>query len=231
MEEHILYKNVLYQMFILCNTKRMNYLALTVKQLKDMYTKRQMSALQIARALDCSPNKINYWLAQYNIKKRTISEAVYVSYNPDGDPFLVKNRLTKRDVFLKGLGLGLYWGEGTKANKSSIRLGNTDPYLIKAFIIFLEEIYGIPKSRLQFGLQVFNDMDDKKALKFWRNHLNVSKNQFQKVIITPARSLGTYRNKTKYGVLTIYFNNVKLRKIIGEEIEQLKNKSLGSSVG
>jgi hypothetical protein len=33
---------------------------------------------------------------------------------------------------------------------------------------------------------------------------------------------GTYRNKTKHGVLTVYFSNTKLRDIIMDAIEELR---------
>jgi len=42
----------------------------------------------------------------------------------------------------------------------------------------------------------------------------INKNQFFKVITTPARSSGTYREKSKWGVLTVYFSNMKLKKLL-----------------
>ena len=124
---------------------------------------------------------------------------------------------------LFGLGVGLYWGEGTKSNKHCVRLGNTDPRLIKAFIRFLIRIGGIKKDKLRFGLQVFSDMSPKQALEFWQREIDMPRGQFfPKVVVTPARSLGTYRNKTKHGVLTIYYGNKKLRDILCQMIEDVK---------
>ena len=87
---------------------------------------------------------------------------------------------------------------------------------------FLYRIYGVPKSKLRFGLQIFSDIKGKEALEFWTKQLHVKLSQFQKVVITPARGIGTYKNKMKYGVLTVYFHNVKLKRILIEEIEKLK---------
>lgn len=120
-----------------------------------------------------------------------------------------------------GLGIGLYWGEGNKSNKLSVRIGNTDPRLIKAFIRFLEQICGIHPHKLKFGLQIFSDMAPDAALQFWQKELNVLPTQFQKVVVTPARGIGTYRNKTKHGVLTVYYNNRKLRDIICNMVENI----------
>ncbi|MBI4032914.1 MAG: hypothetical protein HY377_00095, partial [Candidatus Blackburnbacteria bacterium] len=51
---------------------------------------------------------------KHRIKRREWSEATYVYSNPDGDPFRLARKLTLSELFLKGLGLGLFWGEGTK---------------------------------------------------------------------------------------------------------------------
>ena len=62
---------------------------------------------------------------------------MYIRYNPKGDPFAFKLPKNGADWKLFGLGIGLYWGEGNKRNKNSIRLGNVDPRLIRAYMLFL----------------------------------------------------------------------------------------------
>lgn len=171
---------------------------------------------EISNKTSWSYRRVTYWMNKYNIPRRTQSEATYVKRNPKGDPFKIKNKLTPEEMELKGLGLGLYWGEGTKKDKCSIRLGNSDPKLIKKFIEFLIKIYGIQIKKLKFGLQIFNDTDPHKALKFWADSLKAKLEQFQKVVITPSRGLGTYKKKTEYGVLTVYYHNKKLRDIINK---------------
>lgn len=186
-------------------------------QLESLYIEKGKSAFEISKDLRCSEHKINYWLCRYNIPKRSIADAMYKKNNPNGDPFKIKEIKALKDAKLYGLGLGLYWGEGNKKNKNSIRLGNTDPSIIRRFIEFLIKILGIKKSKLKFGLQIFSDISKKKALNFWLKELssfNVSTSQFFKVTITPSRSIGNYREKSKYGVITVHFSNTKLKKII-----------------
>jgi len=170
--------------------------------------------MDIALGLGCSVHKVTYWMDRHQIKRRSISEAVYQKHNPNGDPFTIKPITTKADAELLGLGLGLYWGEGTKANKHSVRLGNTDPELIKAFMRFLIELFGVSKDRLRFGLQIFSDTDPDEALEFWLRKLNVEASQFGKIVVTISGSIGTYRHKNMRGVVTVYFHNKKLRDII-----------------
>lgn len=186
------------------------------------YIDKKMSAADIAHSFKCSEQMVNYWLKKYNIPKRSISDAMYLKHNPKGDPFKIKKPATMKEAELFGLGVGLYWGEGTKSNKTSVRLGNTDPYLVKHFILFLDKICGIKRKKLKFGLQVFSDMRPNQARSFWQRAINAHRDQFQKVIVTPARSIGTYRQKTRHGVLTIYYNNKKLRDILCSFIDELK---------
>ena len=191
--------------------------------LLELYIVEKKSANQIAQILQCSATKVNYWLTKYSIPKRSISESVYIKSNPNGDPFKKSINNSSTDWFLYGLGLGLFWGEGNKMNKNSVRLGNTDPGLIKFFLMFLRHCYQIDLEKLRFGLQVFSDVDPKIAKNFWVKELAVSKSQFQKVVVTQNRAVGTYRHKNKYGVLTIYFSNTKLRDTIVDAITELQN--------
>ncbi len=169
---------------------------------------------EIALELGCSVNKVVYWMDRYQIKRRTISDAIYNKHNPNGDPFDIKPIRNRSDAKLLGLGLGLYWGEGNKRNKYSVRLGNTDPALLNTFILFLTELCGVKRERLKFGLQIFSDTDPKVALDYWIQELNVRDSQFYKVTVTISGSVGTYRHKSSYGVVTVHFHNKKLRDII-----------------
>lgn len=184
----------------------------TKEILERLYVVEKNAVSVIAKRFGCSEHKVNYWLAKFRVPKRSISESVYLHHNPLGDPFRILAPRTVNEAYLLGLGIGLYWGEGTKSNKVCVRLGNTDPNLIKKFIEFLLQTCEIRKDKLRFGLQIFSDMSPQTELKFWQRELGMPKGQFfKKVIVTPARSLGTYRHKTKHGVLTIYYGNKKLR--------------------
>ena len=168
----------------------------------------------IAMLLDCSVNKVVYWMDKHQIERRSISDAIYQKHNPNGDPFKVNSICTQADAKLLGMGIGLYWGEGTKSNKHSIRLGNTDPALLNTFMKFLIELFGVKKSDMRFGLQIFTDIDPEKALKYWARELSVKPSQFYKIIVTISGSLGTYRKKSAYGVVTVHYHNKKLRDIV-----------------
>ncbi len=169
---------------------------------------------EIAGTFECSINRIVYWMNKYHVERRSISDAIYQKHNPLGDPFQIKSIKSIRDAKLFGMGLGLYWGEGNKANKHSVRLGNTDPELIKTFMNFLTKLFGVKLGDLRFGLQLFTDIDEHEAMNYWIKKLGVEPSQFYKITVTISGSLGTYRKKSRYGVITVYYHNKKLRDIL-----------------
>ncbi|MEY4747204.1 MAG: hypothetical protein RLZZ416_253 [Candidatus Parcubacteria bacterium] len=185
-----------------------------------LYQEKKLSVSTIAKQLKCSQHQVNYWLSKFKIPKRSISDALYEMWNPAGDPFKVSFPRTINEAILYGIGIGLYWGEGTKANRGSIRLGNSDPKLISIFIQFLVKCYGIQTKKLRFGLQIFGDMNKTEAIRYWMRLLRAPRQQFlPTIVVTPHRGIGNYRRKTRYGILTVYFNNKKLRDILCNAIE------------
>lgn len=188
-------------------------------RLFDLYLVEKKSVAEIAKILNCSQNKINYWLKKFEIPKRSLSEAMYCFKNPLGDPFALRQPKSFEEAILFGLGLGIYWGEGDKRGKNGIRLSNTDPRLIKSFIRFLKTFLGIDKNRLKFSIQIFSDISPLESLKYWMKELKMKKEQFYKPQVIKVRGKGIYKYKSKYGVIIVYFNNIKLKKLICEMIE------------
>lgn len=176
---------------------------------------------EIATASGISLHKVAYWMHKYGIRSRSRSDAIYQKNNPQGDPFYIKVPTTLAETELLGLGLGLYWGEGTKASRHSVRLGNTDPKLLKIFLRFLLEICCVRKDKIRFALQIFSDIDIEKAKQFWIDELDIAPEQFmKKAVVTPSGSLGTYRKKSQYGVLTVLFHNKHLRDQLVQLLEE-----------
>lgn len=201
---------------------------ITKKFLITEYQQNKKSVREVSLMLKCSQNTVTYWLNKHQIPKRTISEAIYQYSNPNGDPFKYKKPRTEAEFFLYGLGLGLFWGEGNKVNKHSVRLGNTDPALVRTFIDFLIQIYQIDKNRLRFGLQLFSDIKAGEAIAFWTDYLQVSEKYFYKVTVTRSTSKGTYKKRNQTGVITVYFSNLKLRDTIMTAIAELRSGKLPS---
>jgi len=182
--------------------------------LERFYLEEKKSMHEITQIFGCSTHKIFYWMNKYEIPRRLKSEATYVKRNPGGDPFCFRFPKNDKERILFGAGLGIYWGEGTKSSKNSIRLGSTDPGLLKVFLDFLTLFFDIKKEKIKFGLQIFSDIKGGEALDFWKKELKINKNQFNKIIITRQESSSTYGKKDRFGVLTVYYHNKKARDIL-----------------
>ena len=187
---------------------------LTSEKLNSLYIKDKKSSAEISKLFGLSQTGVNYWLKKFNIPKRTISEAIYIKHNPNGDPFKFISPQNLQDAKLFGLGIGLYWGEGTKADKNSVRLGNSDPALVRIFIKFLIKFFNIDKEDMRFHLHTFTDINLEEAKQYWMKELKIESSQFYKPTITITGKLGNYRKKSKYGVLTVCYSNTKLRNIL-----------------
>jgi hypothetical protein len=75
-------------------------------------------------------------------------------------------------------------------------------------------IFGIKKEDLRFGLQIFTDINSEDALTYWMQELDVPFSQFMRPTVTISGSIGTYRHKSQYGVVTVMYHNIKLRDVL-----------------
>ncbi len=196
--------------------------SLDKKQLELLYSSGKSMA-EIAKVSNCSLHKVAYWMKQYDISIRSRSDAMYIKLNPNGDPFLIKSIFSKEEMFLFGLGIGVYWGEGEKASKSAIRVANTDVNVIIAFSNFLQIICGVKKEKIHYSLVCFNDSDPTIVKQYWSKMLAISDEKFGKIVLIPKQGKGTYKRKSQTGVCTLTVSNMKLKAWIMGEINKFKH--------
>lgn len=182
--------------------------------LEQMYLRDKRSMQEIADALGCSSNKVNYWMNKHGIARRNWSDATYVKSNPNGDPFYIKAADTAIERELLTLGVALYIGEGSKKNHD-VRLANSDSRIIRVFLRFLRETCGVQENKIKAWLNIFDDVDLEKALTFWMQETGLPESQFDKPVVRPSRG-GSYTNKSEFGTLTIYVSNKHLADKIKE---------------
>ena len=200
----------------------MNSIKISKKQLLPLYSKGKSMA-EIASKLKCSNNKIVYWMDKYQIKRRNRSDASYIKQNPNGDPFKIRKKLNSNELFLLGLTVGIYWGEGTKATPHRLSVTNTDSGLLKVFIRFLIDICRINLDKIKYYLICFNDSDPNEAKKYWSQELGISPSKFGKIVQIPPQGKGTYIKKSKFGVCTVTVSNIKLKKWMMEKIDEQRS--------
>jgi hypothetical protein len=137
-------------------------------------------------------------------------------------------RMTKRDLFM--LGIGIYIGEGTKTN-NLVRVINADPKIIKFVIKWFEEVCGLSRENFRIRIHLYPDNNVRECMRFWSNISRIPLNQFQKTYIDIRKNKKMFkRGKLPYGTahLSVRSNGKKefgvffSRKINGWIKEVLK---------
>ncbi len=193
----------------------------------NMYVNSRLSASSIASELHLGRDRVLGILKRNSVQLRTRSEQAYIQHNNGVVPYAISDPKNNYDFMLMGLGIGIYWGEGNKVNEYSVRVGNTDPDLILMFVKYLIEICGVHQHKITYSLQVFNDTDPDVALDYWMGKLGCTRDKIMpSVVITPPQGKGSYRKKSKYGVMTVYYNSKQLKQYIMGEIESIKKLTM-----
>ncbi|NCO10501.1 hypothetical protein GW746_00995 [Candidatus Saccharibacteria bacterium] len=185
----------------------------------ELYHGKGMSMAEIAHRYSYSVHKVDYWMRTHGIPRRTRSEALYVKNNGLADPFFIKPIRNAELSILYGMGIGLYWGEGNKRNLNAVRLGNTDPGIIKTFVSFLIKICSVSPGKIRYGLQVFSDIAEDVAVSYWLRELQIGREQIMPTVsYIKSGKIGTYKRKNQYGVMTVYVYNTKLRNWMVDQL-------------
>lgn len=114
-------------------------------------------------------------------------------------------KLSKRDRFL--LGIGLYWGEGVKADQSTTAFVNSDPRAVEFMKRWFMEHLHVSTDR--FNPYIFITLahqpreTDIKA--YWSKMIHLPVNQFRKVIYIRSTQKKVYENND------LYYGTVALR--------------------
>lgn len=195
---------------------------ITKSTLQHLYSAKQMSMNEISHFLNCSIHTVVYWMKFYNISRRSRSDAAYIKANPNGNPFMIKKNLTQTEIFLFGLGIGIYWGEGTKVAPHSVRVANSDPAILRTFIRFLKIICQIKPDRLHFSIVAFQNSDISIVKDYWSKQLEIPDTSFGTIVRIPPQGRGTYKKKSVHGVCTVTFSNIKLKKWVMDQIHNIE---------
>jgi len=138
--------------------------------------------------------------------------------------------ITKKELWL--MGIILYWRERLlSGNESDLRKGvrftSSDPYLIKLFLKWLQDIGGIKDEEIRFDIFITKDKERPKKsvseiIAFWSDVTGFPENRFSKVYTLKTREKRKkggreITNKTKVGLLRIRVSSSSMlaRQIAG----------------
>lgn len=104
----------------------------------------------------------------------------------------------------------LYLGEGSKT-KQGLRLGNSDPRVIRFYIQALKKIYKLPTSSLYFALHLRADQNVNEAKAFWSKTLGVPLASFR-YHIQDSRTIGKPTRADYQGVCLAQGGSVEIQR-------------------
>lgn len=170
---------------------------LTKKQLERLYLNKKTG--QLKGSIIAAMNKIK---AREELTKKLMKQ---------GKKEL--GQLSKRDEFVAGV--AMYFAEGDKSIER-IGFSNSDSRAIKFMMNWFRKFCKIPEAKFRCSLYIHNDLDEKRARKFWSQLTEVPLSQFRKSYIVRNNPKRLRKTKNQYGVLGITAHNVNLhRKIMG----------------
>jgi len=107
----------------------------------------------------------------------------------------------------------LYWCEGAKNHLSGARFTNSDPKLIRAFLVLFRNSFQVDESKIRIGLHLHEYHNTERQIDFWSRITMVPKRRF----IKPYRKPHTgKRVRDEYpGCATIYYHsNMVARRLL-----------------
>lgn len=128
------------------------------------------------------------WIERKNSSK-TISQEKWNHARETASRFI--EEISDRELAI--IGTSLYWGEGSKKN---FGFTNSDPEMVKVFILFLRRIFHVSNEEFDISLRIFEDLDKKECLNFWSGVTGVSLEEKTKVEVRT----GSKKGKLRYGM-------------------------------
>jgi hypothetical protein len=194
--------------------------------------KKGFSYSQIKDQMGTSKSTLNYWLRDMPLSEEKIRElrgnsAVRIeryrntmkkkrelrfanSYDSVAKDI---GSMSPREIFLAGI--FLYWAEGTKGRNGVVEMTNTNPYMLRFFMVWLGA-EGVEVSKIKIHLHLYTDMDIDVHMKFWSKTLSIPLAQFHKpyIKVTNEKAI-TYKNGFGHGTCSVIIcDSVLSRRIL-----------------
>jgi len=193
---------------------------------------KEMSYSQIKEILHISKSTLSTWLKNYPLseerikllrdnnqrriercretKKRKKEERLDNFYKEQKKSNLP---LSNRELYLAGL--FLYWGEGAKTRIAELSVSNTDPVVIKFFLLWFTDSLSFPKQKIRIGLHLYADMNIEEEIKFWSDFLTIPTTQFYKPYVKNVDSNSiTHKGGFGHGTCNIRVLDARLSERI-----------------
>lgn len=105
-------------------------------------------------------------------------------------------------------GLSLYWGEGDKSTRGTVRIATVDPGMLRVYLRFLTQMCGVEERRIKAWNLIYPDLEESAVKLHWAQELQIPYERFTKSTTVKGRHP---TRKTAYGVCTLYTSSTYLK--------------------
>ena len=181
-----------------------------LEYIKELYYKKAISALDIAKILRVSSDAVYSFMRYHNLKRRTLAEFNRIQYARQDPTFKLKSKLDTSEKELKAIGTMLYWGEGFQTEKApGIDFANSKSEMVQIFLKFLRVVCGVDESRLRVYLYCYSNQNPAQLIAFWSKLTKIPTKQFTKPYVRKDFDIKKI-DKMKYGLIHIRYHDKKL---------------------
>ncbi len=158
--------------------------------------KKGKSYRDILREVPVAKSTLSYWVRSVELTKEQI-----LILKRKRIASALKGSIRRRDIRIKNtkeifnnarkemldtknrelliIGTCLYWAEGAKQrngnNSQRVVFANSDPKMVKLYLLWLDRICNIAVSSLDFELYIHESGNIESAVMFWKKELNIQK--------------------------------------------------------
>jgi transcriptional regulator with XRE-family HTH domain len=188
-----------------------------------------LSLSEIADKLNLSKSTISLWTKDIKISDAGLKRIKNKrdSDREKGSEILKSYKRSRVDMaekqaseLIKGISLdnkttlialaALYQCEGEKGR--SISFTNSDPELVRAFVVMLKKSFQIDEKRLKINLQLHDYHDEKHMIEFWSKSVGIPRSSFCKTYFKKSNHL--YRKEGYNGCARITYHNAHISRVI-----------------
>lgn len=131
----------------------------------------------------------------------------------------IKN-ISRRDLQI--IGLCLYLGEGSKAQRGAAKLANSDPAVIKIMMRYFREICHVPEKKFRAHIHTYSHLNVEEAEVYWSKVSGIPRGQFYKTYSKPSIASKGKKDSTPYGTVDLTVCSTELYLQIMGQIEKIK---------
>jgi hypothetical protein len=125
---------------------------------------------------------------------------------------------------LHAAGAMLYWAEGDKSTRNAARISNSDPEVLKLFVRFLRECYGVRDDRIRATCNLFADhvSRQREIERFWLGTLQLPERCLcqSTVNVYSKYSQKKRRGKLPYGTTRVTVHSTQVVQSIYGAIQE-----------